>query len=196
MSNLKGMEMKFTVIKNEDIEKHLTDTQKIHLEYLLEEIRSGRRLDGKRNYQKYLVINTDEPYADKIIEILKRHGHWGNDLHEEHFEECVACNKKIDLETNEYKVGESLGEYWCKECVDKKQCDYCEQYVDKVRPTPFMGDIPASMCKGCWDMTKKEYAASHDEYIGDFEDYLHFQKEQPKSDGMDDYHFSRYKEGE
>jgi hypothetical protein len=33
-------------------------------------------LDKKEN--TYLVINTDEPYADEIIEILKKNGHWEN----------------------------------------------------------------------------------------------------------------------
>lgn len=53
-------------------------------------------------------------------------------------------------------------------------CDYCDELSNKVRPSPFMGDIGSSMCKDCWDMTKKEYAASHDEHIGNFEDYPHW----------------------
>ncbi|QII25645.1 hypothetical protein G3M80_13910 [Bacillus altitudinis] len=53
-------------------------------------------------------------------------------------------------------------------------CDYCDELSKKVRPSPFMGDVGSSMCKDCWDMTKKEYAASHDEHIGDFEDYPHW----------------------
>lgn len=53
------------------------------------------------------------------------------------------------------------------------ECDYCGELTDKVRPSPFMADS-ASMCKHCWDMTKKEYAASHGEHIGEFEDYPHF----------------------
>lgn len=52
-------------------------------------------------------------------------------------------------------------------------CDYCDELSNKVRPSPFMGDT-GSMCKDCWDMTKKEYAASHDEHIGNFEDYPHW----------------------
>ncbi|ARD58224.1 hypothetical protein BRL64_05210 [Bacillus safensis] len=56
-------------------------------------------------------------------------------------------------------------------------CDYCDELSNKVRPSPFMGDIGSSMCKDCWDMTKKEYAASHDEHIGDFEDYPHWKEQ-------------------
>jgi hypothetical protein len=40
-------------------------------------IRAGREKDGKNPNNKYLVINVDEPYADEVIEILKRNGHWG-----------------------------------------------------------------------------------------------------------------------
>jgi hypothetical protein len=53
-------------------------------------------------------------------------------------------------------------------------CNYCDDHVEKTRPTPFLADIGANMCKGCWDMTKKEYADSNGEYIPEFDDYPHF----------------------
>lgn len=56
-------------------------------------------------------------------------------------------------------------------------CDYCGESANKVRPSPFMGDIGSSMCKECWDATKKEYAASHDEHIPQFEDYPHWKEQ-------------------
>ncbi len=31
----------------------------------------------KEKDHEYLVINTDEPYIDEVIEVLKKHGHWG-----------------------------------------------------------------------------------------------------------------------
>lgn len=31
--------------------------------------------------------------------------------------ECVYCDSIIDTEKDKYVVGESLGEYWCEECV-------------------------------------------------------------------------------
>ncbi|GKS14759.1 hypothetical protein YDYSY3_57590 [Paenibacillus chitinolyticus] len=64
--------------------------------------------------------------------------------------------------------------------VEMELCDYCREAADYTRPTPFMADVGAQMCKGCWDMTKTEYAASDEEYIGDFEDYPHFPKKEPK----------------
>jgi len=33
-------------------------------------------LPEEKRQNEYLVINTDEPYAEEIIEILKRNGHW------------------------------------------------------------------------------------------------------------------------
>lgn len=51
--------------------------------------------------------------------------------------------------------------------VDK--CDYCETEDVEVRGTPFMADIPAKMCKHCWNMTKEEYEKSDGVYIGEFE---------------------------
>lgn len=58
-------------------------------------------------------------------------------------------------------------------------CDYCGEEVEYTRPTPFMGDASASMCKYCWNSTKEEYAASNGEYIPTFEDYPHFPKKKP-----------------
>ncbi|WP_342501546.1 hypothetical protein [Bacillus sp. FSL W7-1085] len=55
-------------------------------------------------------------------------------------------------------------------------CNYCENFASKVRPSPYLADIGSSMCKDCWDMTKQEYAASHDEHIGKFEDYPHWKE--------------------
>ncbi|WP_144459401.1 hypothetical protein [Bacillus pumilus] len=59
------------------------------------------------------------------------------------------------------------------EYINGGLCHYCGEAANKVRPSPFMGDI-SSMCKECWDATRQEYAASHDEHIGAFEDYPHW----------------------
>lgn len=50
------------------------------------------------------------------------------------------------------------------------RCDYCDTAWVALRPTPFMGDMPAMMCKCCWDSTAEEYAGSEGAYIGKFED--------------------------
>ncbi|PAE20521.1 hypothetical protein CHH80_10940 [Bacillus sp. 7504-2] len=76
MANTQGMKIKFTVFKNEDIEK-LSKIRRAYLSEAQETIVKNRLAEGKRGLPKYLVINTDEPYADEVIEIMKRHGHWG-----------------------------------------------------------------------------------------------------------------------
>jgi len=50
-----------------------------------------------------------------------------------------------------------------------RKCDYCSDNNIIVRGTPFIADIPAYMCKTCWDMTKEEYMNSNGEYIKDFD---------------------------
>lgn len=75
MANTEDMKLKFTVIKNEEVLSlpkgelwmerlnNISDALDVH--------------HYREEPKKYLVINTDEPYADEIIEILKRNGHWG-----------------------------------------------------------------------------------------------------------------------
>lgn len=71
---LTGMQMKFTVLKNDDI-LNLEPDSLSALDHVVGEIMDNRKAEGKKG-NTYLVINTDEPYAAKVIEIMKRHGHW------------------------------------------------------------------------------------------------------------------------
>lgn len=86
------MEIKYTVIKNEDLKTYLTDNErnafyhliedKIEYEKALKKARTADREAGSDHFYNptpntYIVINTDEPYANEIIEIMKKHGHWG-----------------------------------------------------------------------------------------------------------------------
>ncbi|WP_315793221.1 hypothetical protein [Paenibacillus sp. BIC5C1] len=71
------MQIKFTVIKNEDIEKHLNELDKSELSSLLWKIQQLRLLEGKAALNTYLVVNTDEEYATDIVRILQENGHWG-----------------------------------------------------------------------------------------------------------------------
>jgi len=73
-----GATKKFIVIKIDDLKKYVNSVFKLAmLENDLNDIQAGRKADGKAPCNEYLVINTDEPYAGEIIEILKRNGHWG-----------------------------------------------------------------------------------------------------------------------
>jgi hypothetical protein len=81
MANTEGMKMKFTVFKNEDLYNALQGEENEDLRdafnTIINMIAMYRDANGKKKPNTYLVINTDEPYADEVIEIMKRHGHWG-----------------------------------------------------------------------------------------------------------------------
>ncbi|MDU5945475.1 hypothetical protein P4H94_26775 [Paenibacillus macerans] len=78
MPQIPGMEMRFTVIKNEDVEKYLDARDKSELSRILWKIEQGRYEEGKEAVNKYLVVNVDESYAPEIIEIMKANKHWGS----------------------------------------------------------------------------------------------------------------------
>lgn len=73
-----GAKRKFIVIKIDDLVKCVNSFFNLAmLDNDLQDIQTGRMAEGKDPVPEYLVINTDEPYAPEVIEIMKRHGHWG-----------------------------------------------------------------------------------------------------------------------
>jgi hypothetical protein len=78
---LEGRERRYTVINERDLKKYV-HPEKLDRFYevlndVLGDIEEGRERDGKHPYNCYVVINVDEPYINEIVEIMKRHGHWG-----------------------------------------------------------------------------------------------------------------------
>ncbi|GAS82434.1 hypothetical protein [Paenibacillus amylolyticus] len=71
------MKIKHTVIKNEDVEKHLNELERVQMLRLLNKVRVGRASEGKQAVNTYLIVNTDEVYATDVVQILKDNGHWG-----------------------------------------------------------------------------------------------------------------------
>jgi hypothetical protein len=74
MLDMKGLEEKYLVIKHSDIQGREAVH---HFMKLVEHVSNKRKAEGKSNLNRYLVINTDEPYAGEVAEIMKSHGHWG-----------------------------------------------------------------------------------------------------------------------
>lgn len=76
-----GFARRFTVINERDYQNHVLPSLKEKFEEVLGEVADhieiGRELEGKKPYNNYVVINLDEPYIGEIIDIMKRHGHWG-----------------------------------------------------------------------------------------------------------------------
>jgi hypothetical protein len=57
------------VIKRDDVNKYLTDSDRYELVMLLNKIDIGRQKDGKK-LNSYYVCNTDEPYADNVLGVI------------------------------------------------------------------------------------------------------------------------------
>lgn len=68
-------ENKYVVAKRDDIEKYLDIEGQRALHQCLNVISEGRGRDGKMR-NTYLVLNTDEPYAAQVAQIMKNHGHY------------------------------------------------------------------------------------------------------------------------
>lgn len=77
---LEGRPCKYTVLSHKDLDKYIdVFTQNelwVMLDSILGNIENAREKDGKKPYNSYIIINTDEPYIDEIVEVMKRHGHW------------------------------------------------------------------------------------------------------------------------
>jgi len=70
------LQYKYAVAKIEDIDELLNDESRQTMYRLLNNITEKRESAGKKN-NSYIVVNTDEPYAHEIVNILKKNGHWG-----------------------------------------------------------------------------------------------------------------------
>lgn len=42
----------------------------------LDDIRAGREADGRPPLPEYIVVEADKPWAEEVIEVLKRYGAW------------------------------------------------------------------------------------------------------------------------
>jgi len=61
---------KYFVVKTDDIFKYLSDEQLDSFNDILFTIDHGRRKAGKKE-NAYLVVNEDEPYASKVLALMK-----------------------------------------------------------------------------------------------------------------------------
>lgn len=68
---------KYIVWKLSDLARVTTKGEQMKLDGIQMRIRSRLQADGKNPNPRYLVISMDEPYINEVIEILKKHKHWG-----------------------------------------------------------------------------------------------------------------------
>jgi len=71
-----GALRKFCVLKLEDVD-FLSYMKQEQLEHICKMIDFNRRQINKKTDNEYLVINMDEPYAEKVKAILIENNHWG-----------------------------------------------------------------------------------------------------------------------
>ena len=64
-------ENKYLVLKLDDIQKYLAPWDRVSLKEVCECVEIGRKLDGKKD-NRYVVVNEDEPYAEKVWELIKQ----------------------------------------------------------------------------------------------------------------------------
>lgn len=85
-------------------------------------------------------------------------------------EKCFKCCEPIDLTKDEFEFDMQQLDYLHKKCEALQKCDYCDDYVSDVLPTPYLADatIDAKMCKGCWDMTRGIGVETEEVDIGEF----------------------------
>jgi hypothetical protein len=60
------------VLKNDDIEKYLSAGDLNALDFITHKIKKGRQQDGKSINSNYYICNTDEPYANEVLETIKK----------------------------------------------------------------------------------------------------------------------------
>lgn len=87
---------KYTVIKNEDIEKYLNEGGKKILTGLLSYINHNKEIDGKTTDNNYYIVNTDEPYAEDVLSILQYTEKTGKEYG------CIEILSKEQKESREY----------------------------------------------------------------------------------------------
>ncbi len=65
-------ENKYLVLKWDDIKEYTNDEQKKWIERTCFSIRNHRLAHGKKD-NSYVVVNEDEPYAEKVWQMIQEH---------------------------------------------------------------------------------------------------------------------------
>jgi hypothetical protein len=84
-------EEKYIVFKIDDIKKYLDSDLRRWLVIISETIREGRALDNKSN-NHYVVVNEDEPYAEKVWNLIKN-----NKMDKSQLETILANNPDLEI---------------------------------------------------------------------------------------------------
>ena len=97
-----GIDRKFTVLKNEDVEKYLNEADRSELSRILWKM-DELRLRENKSINVYLVVNIDEPYAPDVVEVMKANGHW-NTLNDPNQVEAIIADDQLQIPV--YEMGD------------------------------------------------------------------------------------------
>lgn len=66
MSEFTTKENKYFVLKLDDLAEYTTTEERLFLDKVAVQIAEGRRRDKREPYNRYVVCNQDEPYAENV----------------------------------------------------------------------------------------------------------------------------------
>ncbi len=92
---------KYEITKLDDINNYLSESQQRIYWHLISQIQDARESEGKSRYNKYVVVNENEPYANEVWRLIKES------------EEDKYIKKKI--ENDEWENADK--QLVCKECM-------------------------------------------------------------------------------
>lgn len=67
------MKDKFGVLKIEDVLKVSTESELLVLDGIVRKIGIMRKEEGRNHDPHYYVVNIDEPYAEEVLKLIKKH---------------------------------------------------------------------------------------------------------------------------
>ena len=119
------------VIKKEDIFKYLTDNQIKYLDAILDTITEGRKKDGKKPVNSYYICNTDEPYADEVLEVILKAEGEGYSMTKEDIDRIAS--EYFDDNESEHEMDEVF--YLAKKALEEQtpkigHCKHCRWWKD------------------------------------------------------------------
>lgn len=92
---LEGRERRYTIINEKDFEKYVPEGAKesfrIAFNNVATWIEDGRIQDGKKPFNSYIVINTDERYINDIIRVMHQNDNWDGKLEKFQIEDIDGC---------------------------------------------------------------------------------------------------------
>lgn len=118
-----GCERRYTIINQRDLNRYVDSVTRSEFEAALDrvgaQIESGRRSEGKQEFNNYVVVNIDEPYIKDVVAILEENGNWDGqpsfkmkfyEVHDPYYALIMATNEEEALEFYANNIAEDDGD--------------------------------------------------------------------------------------